>query len=362
MIFGARTRWNGVYAFALAAVFVLTLAGCGGGDSKTSTAPPPATMPPSITSGDVQTLDPDEILDTATRVGASSPRFGSVVQSSGNVVTGVSSRFDGQRVVATLERQGRQPVILDTTNRIPGDDTGVTAPTATLNGRVGRSWGIFSYTENSATLGRVAVDWSSNDASDYLTGGYWLYVEGDFSNRFLTYSEAGAFVDGPNLSLINPPSLPISGTASYRGTGAGLYAGVSIDGSKQIGEFGGIATFTADFSTRTIDGCIGCEGEIRLIGLYEDLSGAVYAFDEPSDVNLHLTARISGNGTFVSRSVRATSPSSAITRSEGHWGGQFSNRPAPDGAPRLVAGTFGGEIHGGGIRAVYVGAFGAGKQ
>ncbi len=365
---------------------VILLVGCGGGggggssQSQVDMAPPlmaPPTIPDpatqEITTRDVQTSDPEEILDAAAQVGESGPGFGSVWQSSGNV-SGVSSSFNGQALAVSVSRQNESPIRLDTADEIVGTGTG--SSFVGLSGRSSRGWGVLSVTSSGssakATIAAIYADWANDDVNDYLAGGYWMHVEGDILAGNLTAVEIGTFVDGPELSSSNPPNMPVQGTASYRGAAAGLYAGIyGTDanvprGSAEIGDFSGVATFTADFATSTIRGCVGCQGDLELSYVFENsVTGEVYSGTSTSDIQLHLgEAPInSANGMFVSRSVTASSSITPISRSSGGWGGQFSNVPDVSGDPRLVAGTFGGDLTTpGGSRVVYVGAFGAGKQ
>ena len=109
--------------------------------------------------------------------------------------------------------------MLDSANTII--DSGTQQSLVGLAGRSSRSRGVFSYTDTSATLAEVAVDWANGDPADYLAGGYWLHADGNVAAGIVTSVEAGAFVDGPELSLSNPPTLPVRGTANYRGAAAG---------------------------------------------------------------------------------------------------------------------------------------------
>ena len=197
--------------FAAAASLAVALSGCGGGsmmpsgDSTTPAPSDPAQIRESVRSSVI-----DEVSDTRVS-------FGSVVAYTGREVTGIGSSFDGQRVTATINRRGTSPVSLDTDGTY--FDYGNELSLVGLPGRTGRVRYVFDSTNTSATLGLLAVDWANNDSNDYLAGGYWLHVETNPATL-----EAGAFVDGPELSLSNPPSLPISGTASYAGSSAGMYA------------------------------------------------------------------------------------------------------------------------------------------
>ena len=298
------------------------------------------------------------------------PSFGSVGASTGTL-EGIESTFDGQRATVTMNRGAANDITLDTANAY--NDSGDEASYVDLPGRTGRTRYVFDHTATSATLGLVATDWTNGDPDDYLAGGYWLHLEGNLETGQLTGAEAGAFVDGPELNLNDPPAMPISGTADYRGSSAGLYASVyGTDGgvppgSAEIGEFLGVATLSADFSAGTIDGCVGCVGDVYLSGVYYDgITGMSSIFeDTPTDyqVNLGTVPFNRSNGTFQGSNVTVSSATAAPFESSGTWAGQFSNVPNNSGDPRLVGGAFGGHAStAGGTQALFIGAFAAGAQ
>lgn len=359
---------------------LVLLIGCGGGGGGGSSQrhadmTPPEPSPPEISRSDVQTSDPEAIRDEADKAANSPPRFGSIFQSN-ETLTGISSSFDGRRLTVSVQRAAGDPIGLDTADAIL--DYGVGPSLVELTGRSSREWAVLNVagSEDSGfaiTIGRVAVDWANGDPDDYLSGGYWLNIEGNILAGEITNVGIGAFIDGPEIDLSNPATLPVLGTATYRGTAAGIYVGIygtdvpSLSaGSAEVGEFSGIAKLTADFSDSTISGCVGCEGNVLLSGVARDsITGDIYAFDNtPSDIQIHLgSAPISSDGSFSQADVTATSGTLSIRNSSGFWGGRFSSIQDAEGDPRLVAGTFGGGLstHGG-TEAVYLGAFGAGKQ
>ncbi len=359
----------------------ILLVGCGGGgggggSSSRPIVMPPPTMtpepppaPPMVEAIDVQTADTDGILDAAGRAASSNPQFGSVWQSSTNV-SGISSSFNGQRLTVGVSRHGKSPISLDTVDEIY--DSGTGGSIVGLSGRSGRTWSTLGVTDNRATLATIAVDWADDDVNDYLAGGYWLHVEGDFTTGAITSVGIGAFVDGPEIDLSNPVAIPVQGTATYRGTGSGLYVGVYgndvpgvAPGSAEVAEFTGIATLTADFQLRSIQGCVGCEGGLEASGIFEDgATGESYGFEGTADYQIRLgSAQISTNGFFSRNHVWVTGTGLPLVDSSGAWGGRFSSIQDADGDPRLVAGTFGGGFTSrGGTQATYLGAFGAGKQ
>ena len=195
----------------------------------------------------------------------------------------------------------------------------------------------------------------------------------------------GAFVDGPELHLRTDRPVysrtPTTGTAQYKGLGSGIYTtqygtGYALpEGSTEFGEFEGTTTLTANFADNTISGCFGCEGDIRLSGVFTNsetaaqgpapntLSNYQFRFGE-AQINSDL-------GTFRTNAANAVTFSNPdlqegvrITEQGGSWGGRFSRyNSARIGQPRLVAGTFGSQATlSDGSQSAYIGAFIAGNQ
>ena len=300
-----------------------------------------------------------------SRLSSPQVHFGSVAVYVGTEVTGIESSFDGSRVTAAIRHGSSSPIALDTADTY--EDEGRRPSLVDQPGRTSHVRYVFDHTENSATLGLVAVDWASNDPTDYLAGGYWVHLASGSS------LEAGAFVDGPELSLSDPPDLPVSGTASYEGQSTGLYAyrygtddPQAATGSEELGEFTGPATLTADFSGGTIEGCIGCNGTVYVSGVTYHRNGQTETFEDHPTAFSGRLEQVSidrSNGTFEGRSISFSHPLATVTQSSGTWGGQFSNRLDSSGNPRLVVGTFSGQAStAGGSQATFLGVFGAGLQ
>ena len=162
--------------------------------------------------------------------------------------------------------------------------------------------------------------------------------------------EAGAFADGPEISMSNRPDMPLQGTASYIGLAEGLYGGEDAAGT-EVGIFQGDMALTADFAASTIGGCVGCNGGVSLEGVASEYL-----------VRLGATP-FESNGVFRGTSVTVEHPDLEFVSNSGAWGGMFSNVPDANGDPRLVAGTLGGQAAtADGSKAVFVGAFAATSQ
>ena len=361
---------------SLLAVILLSLAACGGGGSGSSTNPVTSTpQPDSQTVAGARVAGASQLHDAAVLVAGSLPQFGSVVQSVGvNVasVSGISSTFDGNLALTVSRADGSSTTLSTASHTLERSGT----LTSFINGHNARTWGLAEVTGNGVSIARIIVSWDNNDVSDYLSGGYWAHLPGDTQALRFTGAEVGAFVDGPELSLSNPPTMPLQGSASYSGVAAGIYGieygtdAAAFTGyarnSIEVGEFDSVIDLTADFGAGTVSGCVGCTGGVYVTGYVSDaVTGEAASF---ADVHSPTWARLgttpfASDGTFRGQSVILESSLYTVSNSGGAWGGQFSNIPDSAGVPRLAAGTFAGQgTTAGGSEAVFVGAFGAGQQ
>ena len=341
---------------ALAAALMLTACGGGGGGSGGSpqTNIPMEPRPPQVTAAAAQ--DPASTKTAAARVATSAPIFGSVTQSANkDGVSGISTdrastTFNGETFVLRVDRRSGNDIDLNSDedhtdgylydrSPIPGHDAGADGY-------------IIDYRASETTAAYVGVSWLNSDPSDYLAGGYWLHISGDVLGSNFLVDEAGAFMDGPELSLSNRPTMPARGSATYTGYAEGLYASTygsdfpTVRGETEIGLFYGGLQLTADFAARTVGGCVGCNEPIVVD-------------DVETDYRLRLgTASFDSRGTFRGSSMTLQSATVPIASTTGNWGGMFSNRLDSSGEPRLAAGTLGGEATTtGGTETAFVGAW-----
>ena len=339
-----------------AAVVALSLTACGGGGSGTDVSANKAmraiiTEAPAVSAADVQNTA--STVSAASQAGSSLPSFGSVTQSANRSgVSGVSTdrastEFDGETFVLKVDRQSGTDIHLSTAEDGTFLNPVTTSPLAGHD--TSQDGYIIDYKKSETTLAYGVVSWDNTDPSDYLAGGYWLHASGDILGTF-TIDEAGAFADGPEISMSNRPTMPVRGTASYIGFAEGLYADEDAEGS-EIGRFHGDMALTADFAASTIDGCVGCNGGVSLDGV-------------PSDYLVRLGATpFETNGVYRGTSVTVEHPDLEFVSNSGAWGGMFSSVPNADGDPRLVAGTLGGQAAtADGSKAVFVGAYYATSQ
>lgn len=242
----------------------------------------------------------------------------------------------------TISGGGRTPLVLDTAR-----DTVISesrdSPLGSDYSYKGEA--VVKETPGSLTLAAVYTNWNNDDPNDYLAGGYWIY--GDRGQLGFSHVEAGAFVDGPEIR--SNPTLPQSGTATYRGDAGGLY--VHENTSTPLVEFGDFGTdirLTANFDTATISGCMGCVSGAELSGIAMDTSTGeweTFSVNTPTQINLG-SIGFNSDGTFHGSAMTLSDSrmSSHVTvTNKGSWGGKFSNIPDADGIPRLAAGTIGVE-------------------
>ena len=342
---------------ATATLVALMLAGCGGGGGDDSS---PASD--SLTTSQARSLASQEGLRAAQRAAESVPRFGSVTQStnrdgSGTTTDRAHTTFSsGPRLVVDITRQGENPLSLDTDLYTVDYDV----DTSQVTGREFAQAVVLKHSSSALTLGLVATDWDSTDTTDYLAGGYWLHVTGDnIYEGDVTGAEMGAFVDGPEIR--GTPNLPLSGTATYNGLAAGLYASrygtdaAVPQGTHELGEFSGDLSLIADFGTQNIAGTV---DNINLAYVSVTPDGAAEVGEGSTAYRLNLGAASFGSTeTFTGSDITLTHPQLSI-RSSGSWGGRFSTTDDSAGNPRLVAGTLGGTgTTPGGSTASFVGAF-----
>ena len=108
------------------------------------------------------------------------------------------------------------------------------------------------------------ASWNNDNPDDYLAAGWWLiYPPG---TPFWKFEDAtrGVFIDGPEIDPMNPPDLPIDGTAAYTGSSGGLYTyqyggdwGEELKGTTEYTEFAGPLSLEADFSKKMNHGLHG---------------------------------------------------------------------------------------------------------
>ena len=184
-----------------------------------------------------------------------------------------------------------------------------------------------------------------DDPSDYLAAGWWIrFVNQRFPDvdPYHDDSQYVLFIDSPEIDPTLPPSLPAMGTASYSGGAGGRYLykygdnwPEDVKGKVSSEEFAGVITLTADFAAGTIEGCLGCVGDLTVQRLH--LASAFDRFEtEPVELLAHprdyevrfAPTEFNPDGTFqTGEGVTVTHPERSIAGiRRGYWGGEFSNR------------------------------------
>ena len=340
-----------------ATLALLTLAACGGGGGG-GTASNGGPYSPTLT--DARSANGSAARNAGAQAATNLPSFGSVTQSTNaGSVAGISgdaasTSFDGRNVRVTVQRtDGSQLAFDGATDRIGGESYPPVLPGYSYRGDA-----LLTSTATTLSVAAVYTNWNNADPTDYLAGGYWMHLEGRTDTLEITGADIGAFVDGPELSGV-APTLPRLGTARYLGRAGGVYA-YEAGRSTEVGEFDTDAQLTANFTSNTISGCLGCVEGVTIWGVATDANGNASEFgDETAPVRLRLgETAIGPNGNFRNQNVRLEGDDRTVTHTDGSWGGQFSNIPVQTGEPRLVAGTAGAEwTEADGSVGVFVGAW-----
>ena len=258
------------------------------------------------------------------------------------------TKFDGRVLDVEVTRENGRTIRLNTSR-----DSAYSIPSPPLMpNHSGRSWTIYNAASDGATIVYALVNWDNDRQTDYLAAGWWLHFQGRQLSRRLPLSQAerGIFIDGPELDLSNPPRMPIEGGATYVAPTGSLYGYEygsnwgALEGTTVFEEYVGIITLRADFSQKTIQGCIGCEGDISIRRSHLRAALGWRPGDPPeampTDYDVHLgPTPFNRNGAFQNADVRVTQSGRSVTQSGGQWSGRFSNRSDSAGNPRLVAGS-----------------------
>ena len=183
---------------------------------------------------------------------------------------------------------------------------------------------------------------------DHLQFGWWLQEKDDGSRGFQTFAGGTGFTVGAGAV-----TAAMTGSATYRGAAAGVYASVDVAGDQVTGategEFTAEATLTAHFFGALDDGEIAGE-----IDSFRNMSGEPMAGWR---VTLRRAELTDGRADFAGQSVATLGPG---TNGSGSWEGLFhgTGGNADDPRPGHVTGRF--DAHFLGTRVA--GAFGASKE
>ena len=258
------------------------------------------------------------------------------------------TQFDGRVLDVEVTSKNGRTLRLNTAR----DTAYSSSATPALPNHSGRVWTLFNRTSDNTTIVYALLNWDNDVQTDYLAAGWWLQYEGRprFPRFPIFASERGIFIEGTELDTSNPPQLPVTGAATYAGASGGLYAyeyGSSwgaLTGTEVFEEIQGVMTLRADFSSKTIQGCIGCTGDFEIQRSHLRLALGWRQGEPPeampTDYEVHLgPTPFTRGGAFRAEDVRVAHPGRSVAQSGGSWEGRFSNRPDGEGNPRLVAGT-----------------------
>ncbi|MCY4049950.1 MAG: hypothetical protein OXF60_00430 [Gammaproteobacteria bacterium] len=211
-----------------------------------------------------------------------------------------------------------------------------------------RRWRLEKVDADGSSYIIAVVSWDPNDTDDYLIAGWWAHFNEEEPPN-LTYQNLSEFaiIDGPEFDPLIVPELelPTSGTASYNGPAGGTYLyvpGSTLDQGLFV-EDGWEATvnLTTNFKSRTIEGCIGCSGDLTKIDALIP-SGRGNVSVDISDYELHLkTTRYDDFGTSETGIIEVHHPdrnSVSVATDGAGWQAILSNRPDMDENPRLIGG------------------------
>lgn len=249
--------------------------------------------------------------------------------------------FSGDALIIDYAQPDGTRVLLDTS--VDAQSTAAYTPDIPGHNE-GRSWTLFQEVENGTIMGYVVASWNAGDPGDYLTAGWWIHFKGQRPPDLDIYHDdnfSPVFIDGPELDPNHQGPLPAAGTASYSGGFGGMYtyrygeAYGEDEGKASIEEVAATVTLTADFAAATLEGCIGCVGDITVRRLHLES-----AFDRLIDEAIELRAHpkdyesrfaptaFNPDGTFeTAGGVTVSHPERRVGEQRvGWWGGGFSNR------------------------------------
>ena len=258
------------------------------------------------------------------------------------------TKFDGRVLDLELTQASGRTLRLNTAR----DSSHSRSSAPVMPNHSGRTWTLYYTTDDGITIAYALLNWDNDVQTDYLAAGWWLHFQGRlrYPRIPIFTAERGIFIEGAELDAANPPRMPVTGAATYAGASGGLYAyrygggWGELAGTEAYEEVQGTITLQADFSNKTIQGCIGCVGDLEIqrshlrsaLGWRQGEPPAAL----PAGYEVHLgPTPFTREGAFRAEDVRVTHPGRSVTQSGGSWEGRFSNRPDSAGHPRLVAGS-----------------------
>ena len=331
------------------------------------------------------TWDPAAPPTTPTKVIDGSQVVGSILLAGDFTDDQMDNRTPGDRDDADAKdfpKPGEPTKVFAQTDRGAGRDTAryPLRYTAEVEGTLGEALGTFTCASTAETDGcrvtnqnitfRFVGPWvftpTSADATaqvddlDFMYFGWWSRrVNANGQWQFRTFQGPHEIGENGNRSAA-AEIQPLTGTATYRGLAAGLYAFYQpLSQQSEHGEFRAVATFTADFGTTTEWGTV---------------QGTIDQFEDHPDWTLTLGPSIIKTNGIVSDAETddtvfwSIEGEAAAAPGSGQWDAAFySNLPphlriigsSEAAVPTRMAGKFEAEYHHVGR---LIGAFGARKE
>ena len=342
-----------IVCIGLAMVAAVAVSGCGGGGGG-------AMIEPGLF-GTEQQADPATVAATVGEAAQSTPRQGSVMQSSNTDVDGVTkgtvnvdARYVDGRITfeATYDEEGDgTPDVRLGADDVFSREVGLQICQQCADTDPDKKWqaAVLQKRDGSGTLVvSLFTDLQPDDPSgtDYMAGGMWLYVPDDTEEvddlQFGAFGDASDPFDGSSIVML-------TGTATYTGDATGAYtAKGSESDSGEVGLFDAFVQLTADFGTLDNLGTVSGRVYNPVLSNGEESSLQELMLEEAP-----ITEQ---EGGFFRGETSGTD--SGQTGYSGKWGGQFIGNGAD--YPESVGGTFGASRNDGLVNLF--GVFGAYKQ
>ncbi len=249
-----------------------------------------------------------------------------------------NSQFSTQYLRVYLNLKDGHPLTVNTLDDMDSTESFDTP----IPGHRAQAWRFLKDEKHGTSLAYAAVSWDPDDPADYLMAGWWAYYPDQHPPDLDPLdTEEYSIIDGPEFDSDDLSEWPVSGTASYAGLAGGVYGyvpGATIEERHFVFDgWEGLATLSADFGEGTVNGCIGCVGDLTVRSAVAPASRGDVQHDI-SDYELHLFEQPFGTGDFDGGPAEVRHPIREVTFSKGRWGGSLSKKLDAAGNPRLIVG------------------------
>jgi len=310
-----------------------------GGDDSITPTPTPTPTPAQFLRGGIEAADAAQLRSALQTAAAATPTSGSVSQASPDTTVAVTIPGEFAHYTWSLDRSGVARDIMsevseeavNASNSL-GVFTNIAFDNVVLDDDIAEYY-VSIFTDFTPD--------ANGDDSDYLSGGFWLYVPEDETNPVV-----GAFADGNSpFSVGTLISAGSATTLTFSGVAAGLCDCASASDTAVASRvFTADAALTASFGPGSNDDRI--SGSITGFVVDEIARGS----NSPTISLQAATLNNTAAGGFFAGETMIVGQSAT---GQGNWGGEFYGAGNDD--PSSVGGTFGATAGG----ETYVGAFGA---